>query len=61
MSPPLSLDAISLVRQACAVPLIGFGGAPFTLAGYLVEGRGSNDFVEFNACVCCATRGWPAS
>lgn len=26
------------------VPLLGFAGAPFTLAAYLVEGRGSSDF-----------------
>ena len=27
-------------------PLIGFAGAPFTLAGYLVEGKPSRDFVR---------------
>ena len=37
------LEAIRLVRGASEVPLIGFAGAPFTLAWYLVEGRGSQD------------------
>ncbi len=32
-----------LPAGAGAVPLIGFGGAPFTLAAYLVEGRPSRD------------------
>ena len=33
------LEAIRLVRRASPVPLIGFAGAPFTLAAYLIEGR----------------------
>ena len=37
------LEAIRLVRHASPVPLIGFAGAPFTLATYLVEGRASRD------------------
>ena len=37
------LEAIRLVRRASPVPLIGFAGAPFTLATYLVEGRASRD------------------
>jgi hypothetical protein len=31
------------------VPLIGFAGAPLTLAGYLVQGGGSADYLEFRA------------
>ncbi|MCK5438535.1 MAG: uroporphyrinogen decarboxylase, partial [Gemmatimonadetes bacterium] len=38
------LEAIALIRRASAVPLIGFAGAPFTLAAYLVEGRPSRRF-----------------
>ena len=39
------LEAIRLIRRASPVPLIGFAGAPFTLACYLVEGRPSRDFL----------------
>jgi uroporphyrinogen decarboxylase len=35
---PQVLDAIRLLRKELEVPLLGFAGAPFTLASYLVEG-----------------------
>ena len=44
-------DTITQVRKALAgrVPLIGFSGSPFTLACYMVEGRGSRDFPAVKA------------
>ena len=40
------LEAVRVTRQALSdrVPLIGFSGSPFTLACYMVEGRGSADW-----------------
>jgi len=42
------LDTIRQVRKSLAgsVPLIGFSGSPFTLACYMIEGRGSSDFAS---------------
>jgi uroporphyrinogen decarboxylase len=39
-------DAVTSIRRALAgrVPLIGFAGSPWTLACYMVEGRGSDDY-----------------
>lgn len=40
------VDAVSLIRRELAgsVPLIGFSGSPWTLATYMVEGRGTKEF-----------------
>ena len=39
-------DAVTSIRKALngRVPLIGFSGSPWTLACYMVEGRGSQDY-----------------
>jgi uroporphyrinogen decarboxylase len=43
---PYVLEAVRLIRRQLGgrVPLIGFAGAPFTMATYLVEGGGSRSF-----------------
>jgi len=40
------LDAIRLTKKELSVPLIGFAGAPFTLASYAIEGGGSKNYYE---------------
>jgi uroporphyrinogen decarboxylase len=39
-------DAVTMIRKALdgRVPLIGFAGSPWTLACYMVEGGGSDDY-----------------
>jgi uroporphyrinogen decarboxylase len=54
------LDAIRLVRAESAVPLIGFAGAPFTLACYLVEGGPSRDFVTTRTFMRTRPDAWAA-
>ena len=40
------LEAIKLLKKELKVPLIGFAGAPFTLASYLIEGGKSSSFAK---------------
>jgi uroporphyrinogen decarboxylase len=53
---PFLLETIRLLRRELEgrVPLIGFGGAPFTLACYMVEGKGSKDFAALKKMMYCA-------
>lgn len=42
---PFVIDAIKMLRRELCVPLIGFAGAPFTLASYIIEGKPSRDLL----------------
>ncbi len=50
----------SLVAELGAVPLIGFAGAPFTVASYLVEGGPSKDHALTKAMMFGAPEVWSA-
>jgi uroporphyrinogen decarboxylase len=56
------MEAIRIVRDelAGAVPLIGFAGAPFTLASYMVEGGASRSFVHTKNMMYAAPQVWHA-
>jgi len=55
-----TLDAIRLTRQELAgrVPLIGFSGAPFTLACYAIEGGSSRNFVLAKSLMYAQPQAW---
>src|SRR6202023_391711 len=54
------LDAIRQVKHELAgrVPLIGFAGAPFTLASYAIEGGHSTSFAHTKAVMYGAPAAW---
>jgi uroporphyrinogen decarboxylase len=54
------LQAIRMIRTELDgdVPLIGFGGAPFTLASYAIEGGHSNTFALTKALMYSHPRAW---
>jgi uroporphyrinogen decarboxylase len=54
------LAAIKMIRSQLDgdVPLIGFGGAPFTLASYAIEGGHSNNFALTKALMYGNPRAW---
>ena len=54
------LTTITLLRQELAgrVPLIGFGGAPFTLASYAIEGGPSTTYARTKAFMYAQPHAW---
>ena len=46
---PYVIEAVRMLADTLAVPLIGFAGGPFTVASYLVEGGPSRNFTRIKA------------
>ena len=59
---PFVFETVRRVRAALAgrVPLIGFAGAPFTVASYLVEGGASRDYLETKRLMYADPGAWHA-
>ena len=59
---PAIIEAVRLVRAALPAErtVLGFAGAPFTLASYLIEGRPSKDFARTKAMMHGAPELWGA-
>jgi uroporphyrinogen decarboxylase len=59
-SVPFILQAVRLVREELPPEqaVIGFAGGPFTVAGYLIEGKPTRDFVKTKACMYGAPEVW---
>jgi uroporphyrinogen decarboxylase len=57
---PFLAEAIRVVRREIEgnVPLIGFSGAPFTLASYMIEGGGSREFVRTKTFMYAQPEAW---
>jgi uroporphyrinogen decarboxylase len=59
---PFILEAVRLVRNELAPEqaLVGFCGGPFTVAGYLVEGKPTREFTKTKALMYRAPEVWHA-
>jgi len=59
-SMPYIAEVIKLIREELPgnIPLIGFGGAPFTLASYAIEGQGSRNYVYVKQMMYGDTPAW---
>ena len=55
---PYVLESVGLLARESPVPVIGFAGAPFTIASYLVEGGPSRDHAKTKALMYSAPAVW---
>jgi uroporphyrinogen decarboxylase len=54
------MEAIRILRGELSIPLIGFCGAPFTVASYIVEGGSSREFLKTKTMMYSAPEVWHA-
>jgi uroporphyrinogen decarboxylase len=59
-SVPFVLEAVRLVREELGAneAVIGFAGGPFTVAGYLIEGKPTREFAKTKACMYGSPEVW---
>ncbi|GGE11842.1 uroporphyrinogen decarboxylase [Marinithermofilum abyssi] len=57
---PFVLEAVRLLRDQLHVPLIGFAGAPFTLASYMIEGGPSKNYHKTKGFMYSQPEAWQA-
>jgi len=59
-SVPFILEAVRLVREELGPneAVIGFAGGPFTVAGYLIEGKPTREFAKTKACMYGSPEVW---
>lgn len=57
---PYVLETIKILVRELEVPLLGFAGAPFTLASYAVEGRPTKDYKVVKSLMYSEPKVWAA-
>jgi uroporphyrinogen decarboxylase len=59
---PFILETVRLVRAELPAEkaVIGFAGGPFTVAGYLIEGKPTREFVQTKRCMYAQPEVWHA-
>ncbi|WP_377891396.1 uroporphyrinogen decarboxylase [Alkalihalobacillus sp. R86527] len=55
---PYVMETVKMLREELSVPLIGFSGAPFTVASYMIEGGPSKNYYKTKALMYSDPEAW---